>query len=520
MLRIINTTRCIGHKGGEKTKTKKIEIFIALSILVGMVFLTLSPVLAADDSLSDSGYPKYQADNQNTGQSQYIGPQNNSTKWNYTIEYQITQTPSIGPDGTIYVPVYNSSNNRGNLYALNSDGTLKWNYTLNDGTESVIVGSPAICNDGTIYLLGQFSNIQRTYGTLLALNPDGTLKWNYTINDGISVSMYGSPAIGADGTIYFSGTINPGVAWYVNYYAMNPDGTLKWNFTDTNVDSGAYSTSSPAIGPDGTIYYRVEFMNQGLGNVQHKLVAMNPNGTVKWDNFVPFGTILYGSPSVATDGTIYIAGWFNFAQPTPELLAYNPDGTPKWAYIANEITNGWFQTTPAIANDGTIYVGGYRAGVGGMIYAINPDGTKKWSNLTTYIISFDPVIGADGTLYIGYGTLHALYPDSTQKWTLNIHPCTAPVIGPDGTLYVGMANYNSELQPLPGYSLLAINTSNPINDPTNNTNNTQASNVQAATTTTTSGNTVGMQTTGAPVVPLALAIFSVLGGLAATRKKQ
>ncbi len=42
--------------------------------------------------------------------------------------------------------------------------------------------------------------------------------------------------------------------------------------------------------------------------------------------------------------------------------------------------------------------------------------------------------------------------------------------------------------------------------------------VNAATTT--SGNTVGMQGTGAPIVPLALAILSVLGGLAATRKRQ
>ena len=505
----------------KKTKTKKIEVLIALSILVTIVFLTLSPVLAADDSLSDSGYPKYQADNQNTGQSQYTGPQNNSTKWNYTLEdaqSKITQTPSIGPDGTIYVPIYNSSNNRGNLYALTSDGTLKWNYTINDGTESTIVGSPAICQDGTIYLLGQFSNNQRYFGTLLALNPDGTLKWNYTIDDGTSISMYGSPAIGVDGTIYFSGTLSqPG--WYVKYYAMNPNGTLKWNYTDTNVVSGSYSTSSPAIGPDGTIYYRVEFMNQGLGNAQHKLVAMNPNGTVKWDKFIPFGTILYGAPSVATDGTIYIAGWFNFANPTPELFAYNPDGTLKWTYIASEITYGWFQTTPAISNDGTIYVGGYGTG-GGILYAINPDGTKKWGNQTTSSVTYDPVIGADGTIYFGDNTLHALNSNSTQKCTLNIIPATAPVIGPDGTLYVGMASYNGGSHSTASYSLLAMNTPNSNDDPINNTNNTQSttSNVQAATTT--SGNTVRMQTTGAPIVPLTLAIFIVLGGLAATWKKQ
>jgi len=45
--------------------------------------------------------------------------------------------------------------------------------------------------------------------------------------------------------------------------------------------------------------------------------------------------------------------------------------------------------------------------------------------------------------------------------------------------------------------------------------NTQPT-VNAATTT----NTVGMQTTGTPIVPLALAALSVLGGLVATRKKQ
>ncbi len=46
----------------------------------------------------------------------------------------------------------------------------------------------------------------------------------------------------------------------------------------------------------------------------------------------------------------------------------------------------------------------------------------------------------------------------------------------------------------------------------------------AATTTSvnaaTATNTVGMQTTGAPIAPLAIGILSVLGGLAATRKKQ
>ncbi|HOI41203.1 MAG TPA: DUF11 domain-containing protein [Methanobacterium sp.] len=62
-------------------------------------------------------------------------------------------------------------------------------------------------------------------------------------------------------------------------------------------------------------------------------------------------------------------------------------------------------------------------------------------------------------------------------------------------------------------------------DPTLN-QNTQSLTVNAATVTSTSvqaassTNSVGMQTTGSPIVPLALAVLSVFFGLAKTRKKQ
>ncbi|MCK5737539.1 PQQ-like beta-propeller repeat protein [bacterium] len=46
----------------------------------------------------------------------------------------------------------------------------------------------------------------------------GTVKWTYEIEGGIS-----SPAISANGTIYFVSSDH-------NVYALNPDGSLKWNF--------------------------------------------------------------------------------------------------------------------------------------------------------------------------------------------------------------------------------------------------------------------------------------------------
>ena len=51
-----------------------------------------------------------------------------------------------------------------------------------------------------------------------------------------------SPAIGSDGTIYVG-------SYDINLYAINPDGSKKWEF-----DTLAGVVTSPAIGSDGTIY--------------------------------------------------------------------------------------------------------------------------------------------------------------------------------------------------------------------------------------------------------------------------
>ena len=61
---------------------------------------------------------------------------------------QNISTPAIGADGTIYISCSNYK-----FYALNPDGTQKWEYT----TEGIIDSSPAIGVDGTIYV-GSYDN--------------------------------------------------------------------------------------------------------------------------------------------------------------------------------------------------------------------------------------------------------------------------------------------------------------------------------------------------------------------------
>ena len=58
-------------------------------------------------------------------------------------EAMIDSSPAIGSDGTIYV-----GSDDYNLYAINSNGTLKWSYA----TGSWYNSSPAIGSDSTIYV--------------------------------------------------------------------------------------------------------------------------------------------------------------------------------------------------------------------------------------------------------------------------------------------------------------------------------------------------------------------------------
>ena len=65
---------------------------------------------------------------------------------------------------------------------------------------------------------------------------NGSQKWKLATGE-----VQSSPAVGADGTIY--------VGAYYSLWAINPDGTEKWEFP-----TGLYVSSSPALAADGTIY--------------------------------------------------------------------------------------------------------------------------------------------------------------------------------------------------------------------------------------------------------------------------
>ncbi len=373
--------------------------------------LLLINVNSVYGQLADSPWPMFHGNLQHTGLSPYDTSYVDGTvKWAFKTEQGMESSPAIGSDGTVYV---GSHDNR--LYAINLNGTEKWHFQVGNGSVFTksgtggydawkgILSSPAIADDGTIYFTSMSSK-------LFALNPDGTEKWNFSMV--LSVDIWSSPAIGKDGTVYvgshddFNGRL----------YAINPDGTEKWRFqTESDV------SSSPAIGNDGTIYIAT-----GDGH----LYAINPDGTKKWGfGFTGFAD---SSPAIGSDGTIYVGATREGA-----LYAINHDGTKKWSLKLGPSIDVW--SSPAIGKDGTIYIGADDDN----LYAVNSDGAVKWKFAFSGDSGSSPAIGSDGTIYTGCTcgggkSFFAISPDGTEKWSFNeSDAASSPAIGSDGIVYLG-----------------------------------------------------------------------------------
>jgi len=176
-----------------------------------------------------------------TGRILYAYYPNGIEKWNFSFGIPggwgaTFTTPSIASDGTIYIAtggkVPGELGDYYYLYAFYPDGTVKWRFN----TTTPITGTPGIASDGTI-LFRQEDTAWWNPDWLVALYPNGTLKWKVH-----SLGNWGSDGIvtTADGTIY--------VADNTGLHAFNPDGTLKWEYS--LITEG----SIPAIASDGTIY--------------------------------------------------------------------------------------------------------------------------------------------------------------------------------------------------------------------------------------------------------------------------
>lgn len=348
---------------------------------------------------------------QHCGQSPINGPQTSNEAWRYTRDdignSVLTNSIAVGDGDIVYVMFSNR------LIALNAaDGDLLW-----ESNELGGVGAVAISTDeSTLYAVASSS--------LYALTTTGEVIWEF---DDPTEKIFGEPTVAQDGTIYCA-------SWDDYVYAVNADGTLKWKY---QTDGAIAPLASPTLGTDESVVY----VGSGDPNEDEggTLYAINSEGTLEWSQ--QLSNMRVSGPVVGPNGNIYACA-------SSRVHCLSPAGSTLWQ--SDENTSG--SLCPALSSDGIVYAG---TGQDGKLYAIDAsDGSTLWSYQTAANPDYDPqnphdpeygvltapVIGADGTVYVGAvdGRLYAVDSSGSLIWAAKtgdsiVENC--PALGSDGTLY-------------------------------------------------------------------------------------
>lgn len=357
-----------------------------------------------------------------------LGASPGSIKWTYPVD-QGCATPAIGHNGTIYVP----SGNR--LLAINPNGTLKWSFDI--GIADAAVGIPSVDSQDNIYFtVSDFhSSYSSTYVYIYALSSSKNLLWVknlYVDPMGGFLSSCGEVAIGPDSTIYASGSNK--------IQAFTPAGQQKW--------IAQAGELAPAISQGGNIF-TIDWSGYS------RVYDLNPaNGLISRSSSEMIGTSYPMPPVMGANGDIYIFGGYT-------LAAFSMDGTKLWDFQHGDNVVGNLVTGPSgISYFYTILAAdqGYRY----ILHAINLSGIQEWSWNSNRLDPANIAVGNDGTIYLTPYGVTALNPNSRSVVWQTGFPEGAiytlgsyPVIGADGTLYIIGTNAQDGKK-----YLYAFNTSN------------------------------------------------------------
>ena len=177
---------------------------------------------------------------------------NGSALWTYSGPTQaIHGEPVVASGGTIYFGAWDAY-----VYALNTDGTLKWRYQTDGGIAPL--ASPTLSNDENTLYVGTGDPHIDPGGSLYALNAsNGSLKWRVSV-DQIRAS---GPVVGPDDKVYVNG--------FGSLHCFSSQGVEQWQSQPNTASSLA-----PARATDGTVYE---------GTAQGKIYALNGStGATKW----------------------------------------------------------------------------------------------------------------------------------------------------------------------------------------------------------------------------------------------
>ncbi|MCM1987967.1 Ig-like domain-containing protein [Methanococcoides seepicolus] len=254
----------------------------------------------------------YSLDAADGSENWYYKINNNSLSLD-VADYRLYQSPVSDDSGNIYVIIEGSpvGIEDGKIQVLDINGNEKWNHTTFEGTMKWVT-PPVISSSGTVYVTDDTHVIQ-------ALNPqDGSIITEDPLNDYVieEDSEYEiiSFLIGSDDTIYVS--VNNNFKKHTRYYAINPDGTLKYTHENIHLGKGIM-----AVDDEGYLYYAkcVGGLAGGMG-----MFSVDPYGN-EAGSIAAFGSSVAEYNNIYIDGNVLLSSRSKFGK---FLIAKIDRGTP------------------------------------------------------------------------------------------------------------------------------------------------------------------------------------------------
>jgi outer membrane protein assembly factor BamB len=273
-----------------------------------------------------------------------------------------------------------------------------------------------------------------------ALNPDGSLKWKYEtgeIIDSAGALFDAAPGSGEAPLVFISGDGNM-YGFRLDGTSANPADRLLWKYQAQlrpGVSFNRWFEGNVAVGPDGTLY---------AGNTNFLYYAITPTGQLKWT--YPTTSNNWSLAAFGRDGTIYWGSNDDF------IRAVSPGGQELW----KTRTLGFIAASAAVGSDDTVYIGSFDSS----LYALDPaTGAVRWKFPTLDHIYASAALGQDSAgrtdaIYVGSadGSLYAVRPDGRQIWrydtgdpirsspVIGLAPGTAAGEPPAEVVYFGSGN--------------------------------------------------------------------------------
>lgn len=339
-----------------------------------------------------------------TRQSKFRGIQKPFVKWKVVFKhYEGNSSIVIGRNGVIYY-----GTGEGALYAVDRSGKVIWKFQAKDP-----LCTPTISRDGTI-IVGSTGDYESKNHYLYAINPDGTQKWSYLIDD--SIDMRIAPVIDNEGNIY---VVTDGF----KLIALSENGEFKWE-----IRRPVSIWLAPVITNTGNII---------TSSCDDMMFSLNSDGTEQWS--VPIGAYRLGTlPVIDSNRRMYVNVNLNL-EGIMRLVAFNLDGTIQSVFT---LPKGDIWTGPALGKNGILYVGAsyFR------LIAIDPKEGIQWEAQLDGSIFYPPIIDSEGVIYVctikevrgkDETWLYAMNPDGTQKWLFKVKGGGDDfALGSDGTIYL------------------------------------------------------------------------------------